>query len=229
MKLKVLIALLQSLGLAGVFGLAFLDSSLLSMGSNDIALILFVASKASWVWAFGSALVAASGSVLGARVTYGLSRKSGGELLRRRMPGKLRERVLGWTHRYGALPVGIAAVMPPPMPYAPFVISAGVVEVPRSRFTLSVAGGRGVRYLVEAYLAMVLGRHLVRHLDTLYWSALKGVVLALVVLAAAWFVYRFVRRLRQRAVAAAGVAAPAPAASALNSLDSSDGEVGDPD
>lgn len=196
MKTKFFIALAQSLGVAGVFGLAFFDSSLLFVlpGINDLVLVLFVASKASWGWAITSALTATLGSVLGARLTYRIGHKSGAELLRKRMPEALRERVLRWTHRYGALPVGIAAVLPPPFPYAPFVISAGVIDVPRARFSLSVALGRGIRYFVEAELAMLLGRRLVRHLDAMYWNALKGVAVATAILVALWLLYRFMHR-----------------------------------
>lgn len=195
-KLKVLIALAQSLGLAGVFGLAFFDSSLLFAlpGINDLVLILFVASKASWEWAVSSALLATMGSVLGARLTYRLGNKSGGELLKRRLPEALRGRVLRWTQRYGALPVGVAAVLPPPFPYAPFVISAGVIDVPRNRFSISVGIGRGIRYFVEAELAMLLGRRLVRHLDAIYWNALKGVAIGIAVLVALWLLFRFLHR-----------------------------------
>ncbi|MGH9541300.1 MAG: YqaA family protein [Terriglobales bacterium] len=196
MKIKVLIALAQSLGVAGVFGLAFFDSSLLFAlpGMNDLVLILFVASKASWGWALASATMATVGSVLGARLTYRISHKGGAELLKRRMPKAIRDRVLQWTHRYGALPVGIAAVLPPPFPYAPFVISAGVIDVPRRRFSLSVGLGRGIRYFLEAELAMLLGRRLVRHLDAIYWNALKGLAVGIAILIALWLLYRFLHR-----------------------------------
>lgn len=185
------IALAQSLGVLGVFGLAVFDSFFVLFGANDIVLIAFVASKASWEWAVAAAVMATCGSVLGTRIMYRLGKRSGAEILRKRIPERARERVLGWTRRYGALPVGVAAIMPPPCPFAPFVVAAGVIEVPRARFSLSVALGRGVRYGVEAYFAMLIGRKLLHHLDAVYWKGLEVAAIGVAVLLAAWLLYRF--------------------------------------
>ncbi len=181
--IRILVVLARTLGIVGVFGLAFFDSSLLFAfpGANDLALISFVAAKASWGWAVLAAVLATSGSIMGALVTFRLGRKGGAELLRRRVPEVLRERLITWTRRFGALPVGLAAVLPPPFPYAPFVISAGVMDVPRPRFVLAVAVGRGVRYSLEVALAMVLGRRFTRHMSVVYWTALKILGLLVVV------------------------------------------------
>ncbi|MGH9534253.1 MAG: YqaA family protein [Terriglobales bacterium] len=188
--MKFLIALAQSLGVIGVFGLAFCDSFFVLFGANDIVLIAFVASKASWGWAVGAAVMATTGSVLGTRLMYRLGRRGGAEIMRKRIPERARERVLGWTRRYGALPVGVAAVMPPPCPFAPFVVAAGVIEVPQGRFSLSVAVGRGVRYGVEAYFAMLIGRNLLHRLDAVYWKAVEVAAIGVAVLLAAWLLYR---------------------------------------
>jgi hypothetical protein len=100
--------------------------------------------------------------------------------------------------------VGLAAMLPPPCPYAPFVISAGVIQVPRSRFATSVGVGRGIRYLLEAELAMEFGRHVLAHLHSFYWSALKGSALVLVALVAGWALYRAWNSTRTRKRAATG-------------------------
>ncbi len=195
--MNILIALAQSLGVLGVFGLAFCDSFFVLFGANDIVLIAFVASKASWGWAAAAALMATIGSVMGTRLMYRLGRRGGAEMLRKRIPARARERVLGWTRRFGALPVGVAAIMPPPCPFAPFVVAAGVIEVPKARFSLSVAAGRGVRYSVEAYLAMLIGRKLLHHLDAVYWKAVEVAAIAVAVALAGWFMYRLWRARRR--------------------------------
>jgi len=190
--IRILVVLARTLGIVGVFGLAFFDSSLLFAfpGANDLALISFVAAKASWAWAVLAASLATSGSILGALVTFRLGRRGGAELLRRRVPEVLRERLITWTRRYGALPVGLAAILPPPFPYAPFVISAGVMDVPRRRFVLSVAVGRGVRYSLEVALALVLGRRFTRHMEVVYWAALKVLGVLVVIALLTWLVLR---------------------------------------
>lgn len=204
--MKLLIGLAHTLGLLGVVTLAFFDSSLLWAlpGINDIVLISFVASKGSWVWAIIAVAGATTGSVFGALMTYRIGHRGGRELLYRRFPSGLLQRVLGWTQHFGALPVGVAAMLPPPCPYAPFVISAGVVQVQRSRFAASVGVGRGIRYLLEAELAMEFGRHVLSHLHSFYWSALKGSAVVLIALAASWALYRYWSATRMRKRAATG-------------------------
>lgn len=204
--MKLLIGLAHTLGLLGVVALAFFDSSLLWAlpGINDIVLISFVASKGTWIWALLAVTGATTGSVFGALMTYRIGHRGGRELLYRRFPSGLLQKVLLWTNRFGALPVGLAAMLPPPCPYAPFVISAGVVQVPRSRFATSVTVGRGIRYLLEAELAMEFGRHVLAHLHSFYWSALKGSALVLVALVAGWALYRAWNSTRTRKRAATG-------------------------
>lgn len=204
--MKLLIGLAHTLGLLGVAILAFFDSSLLWAlpGINDIVLISFVASKGSWIWAVIAVSAATTGSVMGALMTYRIGHRGGRELLYRRFPSGLLQRVLLWTNRFGALPVGLAAMLPPPCPYAPFVISAGVIQVPRGRFAASVATGRGIRYLLEAELAMEFGRHVLSHLHSFYWTALKGSALMLVGGVAAFAGYRVWRSATVKKRAAAG-------------------------
>lgn len=194
-----LIALARTLGLAGVFGLALVDSSLLFAlpGLNDLILISFVIVKNDWIWALAAALLATTGSVLGARLTYKFGCRGGGTWLRRRFSRHWQQRVLNWTERYGALPVGVAAVLPPPFPYAAFVISAGVLSIPLHRFSLSVALGRGLRYLIEASLALALGRHLLRHWQLDYVAAFKVLAIAAAAFLLIWVVGHFYRRSRQ--------------------------------
>lgn len=199
--MRFVIALAQSLGVLGVFGLAVFDSFFVLFGANDFVLIAFVASKANWGWAAAAAVMATCGSVLGTRIMYRLGRRGGAELMRKRIPERARERVLGWTRRYGALPVGVAAIMPPPCPFAPFVVAAGVIEVPRAQFSLSVAVGRGIRYGVEAYFAMFIGRKLLHRMGDVYWKGLEIAAITVAVLLAAWLLYRFLRG-RRRALGA---------------------------
>ena len=151
----------KTMGLLGVFALTLFDGSLLWLlpGINDIALISFIVAKQTIAWAVVAVLVATVGSVLGAIASYRIGRRGGGELLRKRFPPKLLCRIEAWTDKLGAVPVGIAAVLPPPFPYAPFVFSAGVMNVPIARFRFSVALGRGLRYALDGVLAIYLGRH----------------------------------------------------------------------
>lgn len=178
--------------MVGIFALTLFDSSLLFAlpGIADLVIITFVITKASWPWAALATLFATAGSLAGALMIYRMANKTGGGLLRRRFPAGLIARVEGWTDRLGAVPVCIAAVMPPPFPYVPFVISAGVMRVPRVRFGSSVALGRGVRYGLDSTLAMLVGHRLLQHLHSFYWSAFKIVVFSVAVVLVVWAIFR---------------------------------------
>lgn len=185
-------ALARSLGLVGVFGLTLFDGSLLWLlpGINDIILISFVIAKQTVLWAALAVLTATAGSMLGAMASYRIGHRGGGELLRRRFPTGLLQRVEGWTQRLGAIPVGVAAIMPPPFPYAPFVFSAGILQVPKNHFRFSVAAGRGIRYTLDAALALYLGRHLLNHPYRFYRQALGPVLIVLAIGLLVWGIIR---------------------------------------
>lgn len=184
--------LARSMGLVGVFALTLFDGSLLWLlpGINDIVVISFVIAKRTVVWAAVAVLVATTGSMLGAMASYRIGHRGGGELLRKRFPPALLRRVEGWTHRFGAIPVGVAAVMPPPFPYAPFVFSAGIMKVPVNRFRIFVAAGRGVRYALDAVLALYLGHHLLNHLHRFYWAALEPTLIVIAIALLVWGIFR---------------------------------------
>lgn len=181
-------ALARSLGLVGVFALTLFDGSLLWLlpGINDIILISFVIAKRTVGWAVLAVVAATLGSMLGAMASYRIGHRGGGELLRKRFPPGLLRRVEYWTARLGAIPVGVAAVMPPPFPYAPFVFSAGILKVPKNRFRFSVGVGRGVRYALDAALALYVGRHLLKNLDRFYWEALEPTLIIVGIALLAW-------------------------------------------
>lgn len=185
-------ALARSMGLVGVFALTLFDGSLLWLlpGINDIVVISFVIAKRTLGWSAVVVAVATLGSILGAMASYRIGHRGGGEILRKRFPPALLQRVEAWTNRLGAIPVGVAAVLPPPFPYAPFVFSAGLMKVPAGRFRLSVAVGRGVRYSLDAALALYLGRHLLNHLNRFYWAALEPALIVAAVILLVWGVFR---------------------------------------
>jgi undecaprenyl-diphosphatase len=180
------------MGLVGVFALTLFDGSLLWLlpGINDIVLISFVVAKHTLGWAIAAVVLATTGSILGAMASYRIGKRGGGDLLRRRFPPALLRRVENWTNRLGAIPVGVAAVLPPPFPYAPFVFSAGIMKVPVNRFRFSVAVGRGLRYSLDAALALYLGRHLLNHLHSFYWAALEPTIIVIAVALLIWGLFR---------------------------------------
>ncbi|OFV92967.1 MAG: hypothetical protein A3G76_03535 [Acidobacteria bacterium RIFCSPLOWO2_12_FULL_65_11] len=145
-----------TLGVFGLFFVAFLDSSFLSL--PEIADLLVV-----WMVTRDKARVAAYvvsvtlGSIGGCLLLYSIGRRGGEALLRRRFaPGNV-ERARATFKRHGVMTVLIASILPPPAPFKIFVLLAGASGMHAGRFAATIAVGRGTRYLTLGILAVYYG------------------------------------------------------------------------
>jgi len=186
-----------SLGAPGLFIVAFLDSSFLSLPEiNDLLLIWMVTEhKARMpVYAVASML----GSIAGCVVLYYIGLKGGDALVRKRFHADRVDRALGVIQRNGVLAVLIPSLLPPPAPFKIFVLLAGVAGIPVSRFILAIGIGRGVRYFGEGLLAIRYGDQAIAYLE----NNLRTVSLALVGLIAVgiggYFLWTKARAARSR-------------------------------
>ena len=149
-------AFAESIGGPGLFFVAFLDSSFLSLPEiNDLLVIAMVRNNTELMTYYAS--MATLGSVAGCLVLYVLGRRGGDALIRRRFGGPRLTRAMEMSKRYGILAVAIPAILPPPAPFKVFVLLAGVAKVPVSQFVTAVAVGRGFRYFGEGWLAVRYG------------------------------------------------------------------------
>ena len=131
-----------SIGGPGLFLIAFLDSSFLSLPEiNDILVIVMVIEHKDLMPYY--ATMATLGSVTGCLLLYVIGRRGGEALLRRRFGGPRLERAMELSRKYGVLAVAIPAILPPPAPFKVFVVLAGVSRVPLVQFASAVALGRG--------------------------------------------------------------------------------------
>jgi len=145
-----------SIGGPGLFLIAFLDSSFLSLPEiNDILVIVMVIENKQLMAYYAS--MATLGSVAGCLLLYGIGSRGGQPLLRKRFGGPRLERAMQLSRKYGVLAVAIPAILPPPAPFKVFVLLAGVSRVPLLQFVLAVAFGRGIRYFGESWLAVRYG------------------------------------------------------------------------
>jgi membrane protein YqaA with SNARE-associated domain len=163
------------LGAPGLFIVAFLDSSFLSLPEiNDILLIWMVTEHKARMPVY--ALASTLGSIAGCVVLYYIGLKGGDALIRRRFHAARVDRALGVIQRNGVLAVLIPSLLPPPAPFKIFVLLAGVAGIPISRFVLAIGIGRGIRYFGEGLLAIRYGDQAIAYLE----NNLKTVSLALV-------------------------------------------------
>jgi membrane protein YqaA with SNARE-associated domain len=145
-----------AIGGPGIFAIAFLDSSFISLPQiNDILVVLMVTQYKAWMPYY--AAMATLGSVAGCYVIYYLAERGGEAFLRKRLQKGQIERALALYKRHGVLALVIPALLPPPAPFKLFVLMAGVAEVPRMKFVLSIAGARGLRYVILGFLAIWYG------------------------------------------------------------------------
>lgn len=145
-----------ALGAPGIFLVAFLDSSILSLPEiADLLVIWMVMQHKSRLVLYAAS--ATIGSVGGCLLLYYLGRKGGDALVRKRFSTASVERGLAAFRRYGIVAVLIPSILPPPAPFKIFVLLAGVANVGVWRFAIAIAIGRGVRYSVEGLLAIWYG------------------------------------------------------------------------
>ncbi len=189
--LKKLGASLLSLGPWGLLAAAFIDSSFLPLPEFvDVGLISACLARPAEMWLY--AAVTTLGSLAGCLVLFYVARLAG-HAFAERMVGKERmARIRGSFEKYELLTIMVPALLPLPIPFKAFVITAGVLEVHIGTFLLALVAGRSLRYFGEAYLAVHYGQAVWRVLHA------RGTVLGIFVAVclAVWLVVRVVRRQR---------------------------------
>jgi membrane protein DedA with SNARE-associated domain len=150
-------ALITSLGGPGVMILAICDSSFLSIPEGNDALIVILSTGGSWGHMAYYVSMTIMGSILGCLLLYSVGRKGGSPMLRRRFSQQNIERAEKLFEKYGLLTVLIPSILPPPMPFKIFVLSAGVFRVKTWEFLTAVLIGRTIRYSMWGILAVLYG------------------------------------------------------------------------
>jgi membrane protein YqaA with SNARE-associated domain len=154
-KLPVWLQNVVAMGGVGMFIVAFFDSSVLSFPFVTDALVIQL-SLANPLRMPYYAAMAALGSLSGCIWLYLLAKKGGEAFFHRHAGGKA-GKVKEWVDRNGFLSAFIPAILPPPVPFKPFVLAEGVFQVPMRTFVLAILVGRGLRYGVEGILAVRYG------------------------------------------------------------------------
>jgi membrane protein YqaA with SNARE-associated domain len=191
--------LVPSLGPPGVFLVAFLDSSFISIPEiNDIIVITAAARHPETAWLY--VLMATLGSLAGCAALWALGRKGGEAVLVKRFGAERVERTRAAFRRWDVLALAIPAVLPPPMPFKIFVLSAGVFGFPWRRFAVTLLVARGIRYSLWAIGGAVYGDEalaVLRRTDQWFSQNLAAVLALSVALALAGVGVWMLRRRRR--------------------------------
>jgi len=175
-----------AIGGPGLFVIAFLDSSFVSLPQiNDILVVLMVTQNKALMPYY--ALMATLGSVAGCYVIYYLAEKGGEAFLRRRLRDGHTERALAVYRRHGVLALVVPALLPPPAPFKLFVLMAGLAGVRPLKFVLAIAIARGARYAALGLLAIWYGDLALELMRTRGREVALWLAVLLVAAAAAWW------------------------------------------
>jgi membrane protein YqaA with SNARE-associated domain len=143
------------LGGPGLFFIAFLDSSFLSLPEiNDLLLVWMVTRHESRMLYY--ATCSTLGSIAGCLVLYHVGRRADQWVIRRFSQARI-NRAMATFHRYGVMAILIPSLLPPPAPFKIFVLIAGIAGIRLPRFVAAIAIGRGLRYFTEGLLALWYG------------------------------------------------------------------------
>lgn len=158
---------LRRIGGPGLILLGIADNSVVPLpGSMDALTIVLAASNKERWWLY--AVWATAGALVGGFLTYRLGEKGGEETLEKKFPGKKVAKVRNTFKKYGFWSLFVGAILPPPVPYSPFLVAGGAMEYPKKRFAAAVGSGRLVRYMVVAWIAHLYGRSIFNWLSRYY-------------------------------------------------------------
>jgi len=164
----------------GAYLLALLDATMVFFLPFGVdALVIYLSARnGMFFWIFP--LLATAGSVTGAAVTYWIGKKGGEIGLERFVPQRRLDRLRCRLQKQGVVAMAFAALLPPPFPLTPFVLTCGALEVDRRIFFGIFALMRLIRFGSEAALARIYGRGVLRMIES---EAFQTVVIAFIVVA----------------------------------------------
>lgn len=187
---------LFTFGPLGLFLVSIVDSSFVPLpipGVTDIMLVLMAARHENWLILV---LIASVGSAIGGYVSYRVGQSGGMAFLEKRVPPRIFKLVREWMESHAILAVALPAILPPPMPLAPFVLAAGALKMSQRRFLWTFILSRTARHFIAAGLGLYYGRSIVRlwnHLSARYATTLLVLTWGMILVCcgiAAWQLYK---------------------------------------
>jgi membrane protein YqaA with SNARE-associated domain len=171
---------LERLGGLGLILLGLADNSIVPLpGSMDALTIVLSAHQKTW-WPYYAAM-ATVGGIVGGYATYALGAKSGEAALEKRLPKKKAEKIYRLFNQYGFWSLFVPAILPPPVPFSPFLLVAGALKYSKRNFFIAVGTGRAIRYGLLAWLGSTYSKQIFgffhRYYETILWTVIAvGVI-----------------------------------------------------
>jgi membrane protein YqaA with SNARE-associated domain len=181
----------------GLLALAALDMSMLFFlpFAVDAGVIILTARRPDAALLYVG--MATAGSLIGGAITFWIGRRAGEHGLERFVSARRLDHIKGRVRRSGAIAFALPAMMPPPFPLTPFVLTCGALAVSKTRFFLTLGIVRLVRFAVEATLAVIYGQRILSWMKSdLFQAIVIGFTIVAVVatVAGIWTLIRQSRR-----------------------------------
>jgi len=137
-------------GYVSLFFMSFLASTLLPLGSEWLLVMML----AGGYDPMSTVAIATVGNYLGAALTYLIGIGGGGWLIEKvmRVSPQQRERARQYYRRYGAFSLFFSWL---PIVGDPLCLVGGMLRINFGLFTLLVASGKLVRYVVTAWITLI--------------------------------------------------------------------------
>jgi membrane protein DedA with SNARE-associated domain len=183
------------LGGIGLVLLGFADNSPIPLpGSMDALTIILSAHERSW-WPY-YAIMATIGGVAGGYMTFAVGRRGGREALEKKIPKNKLEKIFKRFEKNGFWSVFIPGLLPPPVPYSPFLLAAGALSYSPRRFLFAVGLARAIRYTALAYLGSMYSKQIFGFFHK-YYKPLFWTLIGLAVIGGAALIWWTVKRKRE--------------------------------
>jgi membrane protein YqaA with SNARE-associated domain len=206
---------LFTFGPFGLFLVSIVDSSFVPLpipGVTDIMLVLMAARHGNWIMLV---IIASIGSAIGGYLSYRVGQSGGIAFLEKRVPPRIFKRVRDWMEHNAVLAVALPAILPPPVPLAPFVLAAGALKMSPHKFLWAFTISRTARHLIAAGLGLYYGRSILRlwgQLSARYATTLLVIIWGVILIGcaiAAWQLYRATKSLKASSKLASRSGTPA--------------------
>ena len=192
--LDIFLKFILSFGILGILVLAILDSTIFFFlpFAVDAVLIILVSQNRNSMPIY--VLVTVAGSLIGCALTYLVVRKASEETLEKKFSKRKFNRVKKKVKQKGFAGLLITSLLPPPFPFSPFVAAAAVTKLPHKKAFAAIAIGRTLRFFALGFLALLLGRQLLRLMNSDGFKIFMLCLFAMAVVGTVFSIYKWVKK-----------------------------------